>query len=42
MFSDVKMDWCNTKVDGVELDPHVVYKNMVLHSVHEYCVSVFM
>ena len=26
---DVKMDWCNTKIDGKQLDPHVIYKEMV-------------
>ena len=26
---DVKMDWCNTRVNGAQLDPHIVYKNMV-------------
>lgn len=26
---DVKMDWCDTTVNGQKLDPHIVYKNMV-------------
>lgn len=26
---DVKMDWCNTRVNGAQLDPRIVYKNMV-------------
>eukprot|EP01114_Cavostelium_apophysatum_P019478 TRINITY_DN6295_c0_g1_i1.p1 TRINITY_DN6295_c0_g1~~TRINITY_DN6295_c0_g1_i1.p1 ORF type:complete len:417 (+),score=14.15 TRINITY_DN6295_c0_g1_i1:37-1287(+) len=24
----VKMDWCNTKINGVQLDPRIVYHNM--------------
>jgi alpha-galactosidase len=24
----VKMDWCNTKINGTQLDPHVQYKQM--------------
>ena len=26
---DVKMDWCNTKVDGKQLDPKIQYPQMV-------------
>ena len=26
---DVKMDWCDTTVNGQKVDPHIVYKNMV-------------
>jgi alpha-galactosidase len=25
---DVKMDWCNTKINGTQLDPHTQYKQM--------------
>ena len=27
--TDVKMDWCNTKIDGKELDPKDQYPQMV-------------
>ena len=27
--SDVKMDWCNTKINGTQLDPKVQYPQMV-------------
>ena len=26
---DVKMDWCNTKINGTQLDPKVQYPEMV-------------
>ena len=26
---DVKMDWCNTNVDGKQLDPKIQYPQMV-------------
>ena len=29
LFIDVKMDWCNTNINGTQLDPKVQYAQMV-------------
>ena len=42
--TDVKMDWCNTKIDGKQLDPKDQYPQMVNVSYftkHVFYVSVF-
>lgn len=31
---DVKMDWCNTKVNGSELDPKDQYPQMVRNEIY--------
>ena len=41
---DVKMDWCNTKVNGTQLDPKVQYAEMVKpvnasHHILKLCTS---
>ena len=43
-YIDVKMDWCNTKVNGTELDPKVQYAQMVSilpHYINNYSKCFF-
>ena len=38
VYVDVKMDWCNTNINGTQLDPKVQYAQMVI--AHWYTKSI--